>query len=116
MTSMRRIITDTFDPRYAGKPSDSQFDRFTAPNPPDKPKPDFSDSNVVAPLDRERKEAERRIKELSEPQMQELKRAALAFFDVWRESVLGRVAEAVGGKDEERRGGRRMRVRMRMRM
>src|SRR5215472_16567432 len=46
MTSMRRTITDTVDPRYAGKSSDSQFDRFTVPNPPDNPKPDLSDAKV----------------------------------------------------------------------
>jgi hypothetical protein len=102
MTSMRRTITDTFDPRYAGTPSDSQFDRFAAPNPSDKPKPDSSDAEMITPLDRERKEAERRIKELSEPQVQELKRMALTFFDAWRESVLGRMTEAMGEKDDEK--------------
>ena len=99
MSSMRRTITDAFDPRYAGKPSDSQFERFTDPNPLQKPKANLSNVDV-AQLDRERKEAERRIKELGEPEMQELKRAALGFFDAWRESVLERVSEAVGGDGE----------------
>jgi hypothetical protein len=91
---MRKTITDTFDPRYAGKPSDSKFD-----NPLENPQLDLSKVDVNE-LDKEREEAERRIKELSEPEMQNLKKASLEFFDKWRDSVLGRVGEVVNSRDE----------------
>lgn len=99
MASMRRSITDIFDPRYAGLPSDSQFDRFTSPNPLDNKDLDLSNVDVEK-LDKERKDAERRIKELSEPEMQSLKSAALKAFDGWRDSVLDRVGEVVNSKSE----------------
>jgi len=99
MASMRRTITDTFDPRYAGLPSDSQFDRFTAPNPLENKDLDLSNVDVEK-LDKERREADRRIKELSEPEMQGLKSAALKFFDDWRDNVLARVGEVVSSKTE----------------
>ena len=99
MASMRRTVTDTFDPRYAGLPSDSQFDRFTAPNPLENKDLDLSKVDVEK-LDKERREADRRIKELSEPEMQSLKSAALKFFDGWRDSVLARVGEVLSSKKE----------------
>jgi hypothetical protein len=91
---MRKTITDTFDPRYAGKPSDSQFD-----NPLENKQLDLSKVDVEE-LDKERKAAEERIKELSEPELQDLKKAALKFFDSWRDSVLGRVGEIVNSASE----------------
>ncbi|KAF2433981.1 DUF726-domain-containing protein [Tothia fuscella] len=91
---MRKPITDIFDPRYAGKLSDSQFD-----NPLENKNLDLSKVNVEE-MDKEREEAEKRIKELSEPEMQGLKKAALAFFDAWRDSVLGRVGQILNGEGE----------------
>lgn len=99
MASMRRTITDTFDPRYAGLPSDSQFDRFSSPNPLENRDLDLGKVDVEK-LDKERKDADRRIKELSEPDMQSLKSAALKYFDSWRDSVLARVGEAVNPNTE----------------
>jgi Protein of unknown function (DUF726) len=96
MASQRKIITDTFDPRYAGLPSDSRFDK-----PLEASMEDLDLSQVdVTQLDKEKKETERRIKELSEPEVQDLKRAALKFFDDWRDSVLVRVGEVVNSKKE----------------
>src|ERR1051326_4804081 len=51
-------------------------------------------------LEKERKELERRQKELSAPKMQELKTAALAHFDEWRGKVAVRIGEAVNAEEE----------------
>ena len=54
----------------------------------------------VARLDAERKVKEQREKELSAPQMKELKQASLKFFDEWRGRVIERVGEVVNSKQE----------------
>ena len=100
ISSMRRTITDTFDPRYAGLPSDSQFDRFSgAANPLENKNLDLSNVDVEK-LDKERKDAERRIKELLAPEIQGLKKDALKSFESWKEKVLSRVGEVVNSKKE----------------
>lgn len=99
-SAMRKTITNIFDPRYSGAPSDSRFDN----NPIENPKLDLEKVNVEE-LDNERAEAEKRIKELSEEEMQNLKRAALDFFDKWRDGVLGRVGEVVNSRQEATQQG-----------
>lgn len=91
---MRKTITDTFDPRYAGTAGDERFDNALANK-----NLDLSEVDVQE-LDKQRSEAEERIKELSKPEMQDLKKAALVFFDGWSDSVLGRVGEIVNSKEE----------------
>ena len=54
----------------------------------------------VARLDAERKLKEQREKELSAPQMKELKQASLKFFDEWRTRVIERVGDTVNSKQE----------------
>ena len=94
-SSMRKTITDTFDPRYSGLPSDSQFDAHKNPLSHDAPA-DMKLGDVdVSEMDKQRKEAEERIKELSKPEVQGLKKDALEFFDQWQESVLGRVGQVL---------------------
>jgi hypothetical protein len=93
-SAMRKTITDIFDPRYSGAPSDARYD-----NPLHNPDLDLSKVDVEE-LDKERNEAEERIKELSEEEMQGLKKSALDFFDAWRDGVLGRVGEVVNSKTE----------------
>lgn len=89
-SSMRKTITDTFDPRFSGLASDAHFDN-----------PGKQDATLTEEeLQKQRDDAAERIKELSEPEMQELKSAALKFFDEWREKVLARVAEALAIKGE----------------
>jgi hypothetical protein len=99
-SSMRKTITDTFDPRYTGQPTDSRFDNPLSHGSKD---PDLGNVDVEA-LDKQRKEAEERVKELSRPEVQALKKGALEFFDKWAESVLGRVGQvlnAAPAKSEE---------------
>ena len=97
--SMRHVIVDAFDPKQAGKPSD-----VTAKLGGDQA---ASNPNIdVAKLDKEilqkqRDELEKREKELSEPKMQELKEAALKFFDGWHDDILARVGQALNEKPEE---------------
>jgi hypothetical protein len=92
---MRKIITDTFDPRYSGLPSDARFD-----NPLSHSK-DLDLSKVdVKELDKQRKDAEERIKELGKEEMQNLKRSALEFFDKWQESVISRVGQVLNAAED----------------
>jgi hypothetical protein len=93
-SSMRKTITDIFDPRYSGALSDSRYD-----NPHTNSDLDLSKVDVEE-LDKEREEAEKRVKELSEEEMQSLKKSALDFFDNWRDGVLGRLGEVVNSKKE----------------
>ncbi|TID24017.1 DUF726-domain-containing protein [Venturia nashicola] len=98
-SAMRKTITDIFDPRYSGASSDSRYD-----NPIEDSKLHLSKVDVKE-LDKEREEAEKRIKELSEEEMQTLKKAALDFFDKWRDGVLGRVGEVVNSRQEATKQG-----------
>jgi hypothetical protein len=98
-SSMRKIITDTFDPRYSGLPSDLQFDNPLAHNK------DLDLSKVdVEEIDKQRKDAEERIKELSKEEVQALKKSALEFFDKWQESVVGRIGEVLSAPIEDGKG------------
>ncbi|KAK0967114.1 hypothetical protein LTS01_017414 [Friedmanniomyces endolithicus] len=87
--SMRRSITDTFDAKQTGKKSDMTADLEGNPGTVD-----------VAQQDKMKRELEQREKELSGAKMQELKEAALSFFDAWRDSVLSRVGEILNSKEK----------------
>ncbi|KAK0367354.1 hypothetical protein LTR02_002338 [Friedmanniomyces endolithicus] len=96
--SMRRSITDIFDAKQTGKKSDmtadlngdqALIDRSVNPSTVD-----------VAQQDKMKRELEQREKELSGAKMQELKEAALSFFDAWRDSVLSRVGEILNSKEK----------------
>ncbi|KAF1811392.1 DUF726-domain-containing protein [Eremomyces bilateralis CBS 781.70] len=92
--SMRHRITDTFTDT---EPLDTahQPDNDDALHNPDT---DISEDGVNA-LDAV-KEHERRAAELYEPKTMELKEAALADFDAWRDKVFQRVGEAVDLQEE----------------
>ncbi|KAF2093323.1 DUF726-domain-containing protein, partial [Rhizodiscina lignyota] len=97
IASMRKTIVDTFDPRYAGLPSDSRYDNLGSSMAAGS---NDNDNDKEKEVDQLREEAEKRIKELSEPKVQELKRAGLSTFDVWRDKVVARVGEVVSSKQE----------------
>ena len=60
---------------------------------------DFDPGTVdVEEYDKERKLRDERLKELSKPQMRELKEASLRWFDDWRAGFMRRVADAVDKK------------------
>lgn len=75
-------------------------------NQPDKSNANHAESQQREPpqpssrSDAERKLREQREKELSTPRMQELKNAALDYFDAWRTRVIERVGEAVSTKEK----------------
>ncbi|KKY28763.1 hypothetical protein UCDDS831_g00149 [Diplodia seriata] len=99
LESMRATITDAFDARYATSDAASPPEEdLTGDDALRNPNLDAGSVDVEA-LDRQRKEREKREKELSAPAMQELKKAALNFFDDWRDAVLMRVGEVVNSKE-----------------
>jgi len=65
------------------------------PNVQEKTADEVSEEELVA-----KKLREQREKELSAPKILELKKDSLDFFDMWRESVLGRVGSAVNNSKE----------------
>lgn len=90
---MRQSIEDIFDAEQPGKGSDKK----TPDQGPSKPEIDQGTANA-AKLDKQKREMEQREKELSGPKMQELKTAALKYFDDWRHSVIDRVGEVVNSR------------------
>ncbi|ORY65755.1 uncharacterized protein BCR38DRAFT_428274 [Pseudomassariella vexata] len=62
-----------------------------------------TDDNKEASSDAEKeaKQRERRVKDLANPAMKDLKKAALNHFDTWRDKVISRVGEAVNRQAEE---------------
>ncbi|KAK4903223.1 hypothetical protein LTR27_000151 [Elasticomyces elasticus] len=95
--TMRRSINDTFDANQTGKKSDAISDKTGDKALLDQ---DIDPGTVdVAEQDRLKRELAQRSKELSGAKMLELKSAALAFFDTWRESVMSRVGEILNSKE-----------------
>ncbi|MCJ1238572.1 hypothetical protein MMC14_006562 [Varicellaria rhodocarpa] len=95
--SMRTAVESNFDAAATLSPDlikelTSENDMITNPN--------IDPSTVdVNQWERERKVRDQRQKELSAPKMQELKVAALQFFDEWREGVIQRIGEVVNSKE-----------------
>ncbi|KAH0289579.1 DUF726-domain-containing protein [Aureobasidium namibiae CBS 147.97] len=107
--TMRKGITDTFDPDQVGKMED-MMSKLKVDETAQQ-----SDNTNVAATEEEKKRAEEkrkqdeerarreqaeREKELSGPKMQELQKAALQHFDDWRDSVLLRIGEVVNQREE----------------
>ena len=95
--SMRTAVESNFDAAATLSPDlikelTSENDMITNPN--------IDPSTVdVDQWERERKVRDQRQRELSAPKMQELKVAALQFFDEWREGVIQRIGEVVNSKE-----------------
>ena len=98
---MRKNILDTFDASQTGQ----QYDTLTnmAPVTGDEAitNLDVDPGTVdVNAMDKAKKELETREKEVNSAKMQELKKAALAYFDDWRDHVILRVGEVVNSKEK----------------
>ncbi|THY17021.1 DUF726-domain-containing protein [Aureobasidium pullulans] len=109
--TMRKGITDTFDPNQTGKIEDMMSElkmdekaeqaagtddsTSAAPEPTEKTEEEKRQAEEKA-----KKEQAAREKELSGPKMQELQKAALHHFDDWREAVLLRIGEVVNQREE----------------
>ncbi|KAF2689806.1 DUF726-domain-containing protein [Lentithecium fluviatile CBS 122367] len=92
----------------------SLLDTFTTESPSDPPAKSDAEALAAAPTnieqvdvekeDKLRKEKESRIedakKELAKPEVQELKKEMLKYFDEWRGRVIIRVGEVVNSRDE----------------
>ncbi|KAF2141303.1 uncharacterized protein K452DRAFT_272040 [Aplosporella prunicola CBS 121167] len=95
--SQRKTITDAFDASLVGQPADTEAELKVDETKPN-PNVDLANADADA-LEKQRKKQKTREKELSAPKMQELKSAALEFFDEWRESVLLRVGDVVNSRE-----------------
>ena len=94
---MRQSLISTFDAKQTGKKSDLVAD-LTGDQA--LLNPDVDPGKVdVAQQEKLKKELEQREKELSGPKMQELKKAAIKYFDEWRDNVIQRVGEIVNSKE-----------------
>ncbi|KAI4090868.1 MAG: hypothetical protein LQ344_004515 [Seirophora lacunosa] len=96
---IRRTILANFDPRATlnkdliGDPDKSEEDKINSP--------DIDPGNVdVSAFEKEKKLLAEREKELSAPNIKQLKDDALANYDEWRLALMKRVAEAVHLKSE----------------
>lgn len=114
--TMRKSITDTFDPDKVGKMEDmmSKLKVDKDAQQPDgtsvaatEGSTEKTDEEKKRAEDKRRQDEEKakreqaeREKELSGPKMQELQKAALQHFDDWRESVLLRIGEVVNQREE----------------
>ena len=104
--TMRKAITNTFDPNHTGKPEDMLADLKLDDKAKDTAGTDVpstgekSEEEKGKAEEKAKKEQEAREKELSAPKMKELQQAALHHFDDWRESVLLRIGEVVNQREE----------------
>lgn len=94
--TMRKTIVDTFDANQTGHKADIVRDPKGQNEWTDAVKAD------IAAQEKAQREQAAREKELSAPQMQETKNAALKFFDNWRENVISRVGEVVNSQEAAR--------------
>ncbi|KAF2478967.1 hypothetical protein BDY17DRAFT_235012, partial [Neohortaea acidophila] len=96
--AMRQTLLATFDAKETGTTSDlvanikPQDDASTSKPTPSEETPE---QKAQAQQDLQRRE-----KELSATKLQELKEAALNYFDQWNSAVLGRVGEAINSRAE----------------
>ncbi|KAL9638518.1 MAG: hypothetical protein Q9164_001503 [Protoblastenia rupestris] len=100
MVAMRRTITSSFDAN-AGMTQDIVQDLTSEDDKIMNQSVDPATADIEK-IEAERKLREQRQKELSAPQMKELKESSLKFFDDWRGKVIERVGEVVNSKEKAR--------------
>jgi hypothetical protein len=98
---MRQNVIDIFDAKQTGQ----QYDTLTNMEPVTGDQailnPDVEPGTVdVSAMDKAKKELDVREKEVKSAKMQGLKKAALTYFDDWREHVILRVGEVVNSKEK----------------
>jgi hypothetical protein len=98
---MRKNILDIFDASQTGQ----QYDTLTNMEPVADDEaitnPDVDPGTAdVSAMEKAKKELETREKEVNSAKMQELKKAALTYFDDWRDHVILRVGEVVNSKEK----------------
>lgn len=96
---MRQSIVDIFDANKAGD-NDPKTNLEPVTGNQALLNPELDPGTVDVPaMDKAKKDLETREKELSGEKMQDLKKAALAYFDDWRDRVILRVGEIVNSKE-----------------
>lgn len=103
--TMRKNITDTFDPNQTGTIEDMMSDlKLDKTQEATISETEQSAEQTQEEKDKAEEKAKReqaaRERELSGPKMQELQKAALQHFDDWRESVLIRIGEVVNQREK----------------
>jgi hypothetical protein len=98
---MRQKVVDIFDAKHTGE----QYDTVTNMEPVTGDQailsPEVDSATVdVSAKEKAKKELERREKEVNSTKMQELKKAALTYFDDWRDHVILRIGEVVNSKEK----------------
>jgi len=92
--SMRKTVCDNFDPRLTTKKLNTPFTTSILDLGGERTEAE----KQQAAAEREQQERQRRIEELGKPETQALKKAALAYFDDWRDKVLERVGGAINAR------------------
>jgi hypothetical protein len=97
---MRQNVVDIFDAKHTGE----HYDRISNMQPVTGDQatldPELDPTTVdTSAQDKAKKELERREKEVNSTKMQELKKAALTYFDDWRDHVILRIGEVVNSKE-----------------
>ncbi|KAH9905916.1 DUF726-domain-containing protein [Xylariomycetidae sp. FL2044] len=102
---MRKQILDTFDPSLTNSQQEEHLlaeskDAKNADDSTDEQKPsdDENAKQMQKMLDKQKSDFAKREKEVNDDKMVVLKKAALNFFDDWRDSVILRVGEVVNSK------------------
>lgn len=96
--AMRQVIVDAFDAKETGQRADPEVDaKGNGEDGTRTAEQEKADANAT---EQRSKELAKREKELSEEKMQDLKNAALKFFDEWRSSVIQRVGEVVNSREK----------------
>lgn len=97
---MRKSIVDIFDAKATGNDDEQKTNQEPLTGDQALLNPELDPGTVDVPaMDKAKKDLETREKELSGEQMQDLKKAALAYFDDWRDRVILRVGEIVNSKE-----------------
>lgn len=98
---MRKNILDVFDASQTGQQYDTVTNIEPVAGDQANLNPDVDPGTAdVSALDKAKKELETREKEVNSAKMQELKKAALTYFDDWRDHVILRVGEVVNSKEK----------------
>jgi hypothetical protein len=92
---MRQNVVDIFDAKHTGE----QYDTVTNMEPVTDDQATLNPEVDISAEEKAKKELERREKEVNSTKMQELKKAALTYFDDWRDHVILRIGEVVNSKE-----------------
>jgi len=98
---MRQNVVDIFDANHTGHQYDTVTNMEPVSGDQASPNPEADPATVdESAKEKAKKELERREKEVNSTKMQDLKKAALTYFDDWRDHVILRIGEVVNSKEK----------------